>query len=412
MPNIDSFVLDHPEDAPIIKVIGVGGGGGNAIKQMYETGINDVSFVVCNTDKKALDDSPITRKLQLGVEGLGAGNNPDKGRAEAEAPMEDINKMLSDGTRMVFITAGMGGGTGTGAAPVIAKAAKAKDILTVGIVTIPFMWEGKRKIKQAIDGVEELSKYVDALLIINNERISKVYPGVTLNNGFLYANNVLTTAAKSIADIINMHGIINLDFNDVCTILKDGGVALMSTGEASGDNRIIKAINEALKSPLLNDNEIWKAQRILLNLASSGDDATGLRTDEMDEVREFMDNVCKWGLSDDPTLGDKVRITVLASGFGTKEAINGQGIDETRMSETIDKYYHGLGQKCNKEYQLFIFNPEDLDDDNIVSDVENSPAYKRDVKTLNNIKQRQAVTTTNNQETEDTVADDGTIRFL
>ena len=170
-------------------------------------------------------------------------------------------------------------------------------------------------------------------------------------------------------------------------------------------------------APLLNDNEIWKAQRILLNLASSGDDATGLRTDEMDEVREFMDNlendyVCKWGLSDDPTLGDKVRITVLASGFGTKEAINGQGIDETRMSETIDKYYHGLGQKCNKEYQLFIFNPEDLDDDNIVSDVENSPAYKRDVKTLNNIKQRQAVTTTNNQETEDTVADDGTIRFL
>ncbi|SDG55364.1 cell division protein FtsZ [Bacteroidales bacterium KHT7] len=427
MPNIDfnindddfmnSFVLDHPEDAPIIKVIGVGGGGGNAIKQMYQTGINDVSFVVCNTDKKALDDSPITRKLQLGVEGLGAGNNPNKGRAEAEATLEDINKMLSDGTRMVFITAGMGGGTGTGAAPVIAKAAKEKDILTVGIVTIPFMWEGKRKINQAIEGVEELSKNVDALLIINNERISKVYPGVTLNNGFKYANNVLTTAAKSIADIINMHGTINLDFNDVCTILRNGGVALMSTGEASGDNRIRKAIDEALKSPLLNDNEIWKAQRILLNIASSGDDNTGLRTDEMDEIHEFMDNleddyVCKWGLYDDPTLGDKVRITVLASGFGTKEAINGQGIDEARMSDTIDKYYRGLGQKGNKEYQLFIFNPEDLDDDNIVSDVENSPAYKRDIKTLNSIKQRQSVTTTNNQVTEDPVADDGTIRFL
>lgn len=235
--NINPMVdFGAPEkENTIIKVIGVGGGGGNAVNHMYREGIHDVSFVVCNTDIQALNDSPVPMKLQLGKEGLGAGNKPEKARQAAEESINDITAMLSDGTKMTFITAGMGGGTGTGAAPVIARVSKELDILTVGIVTIPFRFEGKKKINQALDGVEEMAKHVDALLVINNERLRKIYPDLTVLDAFGKADDTLSVAAKSIAEIITNHGLINLDFNDVKTVLKDGGVAIMSTGYGEGE---------------------------------------------------------------------------------------------------------------------------------------------------------------------------------
>lgn len=239
--NINPMVdFGAPEkENTIIKVIGVGGGGGNAVNHMYREGIHDVSFVVCNTDIQALNDSPVPMKLQLGKEGLGAGNKPEKARQAAEESINDITAMLSDGTKMTFITAGMGGGTGTGAAPVIARVSKELDILTVGIVTIPFRFEGKKKINQALDGVEEMAKHVDALLVINNERLRKIYPDLTVLDAFGKADDTLSVAAKSIAEIITNHGLINLDFNDVKTVLKDGGVAIMSTGYGEGEADVL-----------------------------------------------------------------------------------------------------------------------------------------------------------------------------
>ena len=324
----------------IIKVIGVGGGGGNAVNHMYREGIHDVSYVVCNTDKKALDDSAVPNHLQLGSDGLGAGNRPEKARAAACESLDAIKEMLNDGTRMVFITAGMGGGTGTGAAPIIAQCAKEAGILTVGIVTIPFKFEGIKKIKQALDGVEEISKHVDALLVINNERLREIYPELTVINAFARADDTLSTAAKSIAEIITMHGIINLDFQDVTTVLKDGGVAIMSTGFGEGENRVTKAIAEALNSPLLNHNDIFNSKKVLLNINFCADkDHESLMMEEMNEVHEFMakfrqDVETKWGLATDSTLGSKVKITLLATGFGL-QSINGIG-GQTKDKDLID----------------------------------------------------------------------------
>lgn len=226
---------DPDKENSIIKVIGVGGGGGNAVNHMYREGIHDVSFVLCNTDAQALNDSPVPVHLQLGKEGLGAGNRPAKARQAAMESIEDIKRMLNDGTKMAFITAGMGGGTGTGVMPVIAQVSKDMGILTVGIVTIPFRFEGPKKINQALDGVEEMAKHVDALLVINNERLRQIYPELTLVDAFGKADDTLSVAAKSIAEIITTHGLINLDFNDVKTVLKDGGVAIMSTGYGEGE---------------------------------------------------------------------------------------------------------------------------------------------------------------------------------
>ena len=242
----DIVQFDFPTDSPkIIKVIGVGGGGGNAVNHMYREGIHDVAFVVCNTDRKALEESPVPVKLQLGHEGLGAGNRPNKAKEATEESINEVQDMLNDGTKMVFITAGMGGGTGTGAAPTIARIAKDMDILTVGIVTIPFRWEGDKKIDQALDGVEEISKHVDALLVINNEKLGEIYPDLSVTSAFAKANDTLLIAAKSIAEIITMRGIINLDFNDVKTVMKDGGVAIMSTGYGEGESRVSEAIKNA-----------------------------------------------------------------------------------------------------------------------------------------------------------------------
>ena len=289
--NIQILDFGAPEkEHSIIKVIGVGGGGGNAVNHMYREGIHDVTFVLCNTDNQALNDSPVPVHLQLGKEGLGAGNKPEKAREAAEESLEDIRSMLSDGTKMAFITAGMGGGTGTGAAPVIARVSKELGILTVGIVTIPFRFEGDRKIDQALDGVEEMSKHVDALLVINNERLREIYPELSVLDAFGKADDTLSVAAKSIAEIITVHGLINLDFNDVKTVLKDGGVAIMSTGYGEGEGRVKKAIDDALTSPLLNDNDIFNSKKILLSItfAASKDGQQSLMMEEMNDVNDFM----------------------------------------------------------------------------------------------------------------------------
>ena len=315
------FVISK-EKSPIIKVIGVGGGGGNAVNHMFRQGIHNVAFVVCNTDYQALVDSPVQTKIQLGgdlTEGLGAGNKPEKARNAAIESLPDIEQILSENTKMVFITAGMGGGTGTGAAPIIAKAAKDMGILTVGIVTIPFLFEGKKKIQQALDGVEEINKHVDALLVINNEKLREIYPDLELANAFAKADDVLANAAKGIAEIITITGYVNVDFADVDTTMRDGGVAIMNSGRGNGEKRITKAIQDALHSPLLNDNNIQKAKKILLNIYTSK--TNQVKMDGVSEIHEFMEAMGDdieviWGATFDDSLEDDVKITIIATGFG------------------------------------------------------------------------------------------------
>lgn len=406
----ENITFTFPEGkTSIIKVIGVGGGGCNAVNNMYRKGIHDVAFTVCNTDNKALSDSCVPSKLQLGKDGLGAGNNPEAGRKAAEESMDEIKAMLSDGTKMVFITAGMGGGTGTGAAPVIAKAAKDNDILTVGIVTIPFKWEGNKKIDQALDGVTELSKNVDALLVINNERLREIYPELTVLDAFAKADETLSNAARSIAEIITMHGVINLDFKDVRTVLLNGGVAIMSTGFGRGENRITQAIEDALHSPLLNNNDIYHSHKLLLHIAFNGGEdghsSQGLMMEEMNEISDFMEKMkttdiieTKWGLSVDSSLGDQVKVTILATGFGVSD-INSpemaervmQQMEEERkkQAERDEKEIENenrriliygpdrKGDSIRKRAFTYIFRDEDLDNDEIISMVESLPTYRR-----------------------------------
>ena len=410
--NMGALDFGAPEkENSIIKVIGVGGGGGNAVNHMYREGIHDVSFVVCNTDKQALNDSPVPVHLQLGVEGLGAGNKPEVARNAAEESLEDIKNMLNDGTRMAFITAGMGGGTGTGAAPVIARVSKEMGILTVGIVTIPFRFEGDRKIDQALDGVEQMAKHVDALLVINNERLRAIYPELTVLDAFGKADDTLSVAAKSIAEIITVHGLINLDFNDVKTVLKDGGVAIMSTGYGEGEGRVKKAIEDALNSPLLNENDVYNSKKILLSISFSGgkDGKESLMMEEMNDVNDFMakfgDFEIKWGIATDPELGKKVKVTILATGFGiqTVDGMDGHLKRHTqeeanRIAEVQEKIarnedrrnrYYGDGNN-NARYKrrphIYLFRQEDLDNDDIISAVESTPTYKRTRETLDSIR--------------------------
>ncbi len=408
-PDIVDFGLPEKEHS-IIKVIGVGGGGGNAVNHMYREGIHDVSFVLCNTDNQALNDSPVPVHLQLGKEGLGAGNKPERARQAAEESLEDIKNMLNDGTRMAFITAGMGGGTGTGAAPVIARVSKEMGILTVGIVTIPFRFEGDRKIDQALDGVEEMSKHVDALLIINNERLREIYPELTVLDAFGKADDTLSVAAKSIAEIITVHGLINLDFNDVKTVLKDGGVAIMSTGYGEGEGRVKKAIDDALNSPLLNDNDVFNSKKILLSISFCGqkDGKDSLMMEEMNDVNDFMakfgDFEIKWGLATDPELGKKVKVTILATGFGienvdgmhshlkrhTQEDANRIAEEEEKNAKKQDRREHYYGTDGNnKKYKrrphIYLFRSDDLDNDDVISAVESTPTYKRTREILDSI---------------------------
>lgn len=400
-----------PEAAKsIIKVVGVGGGGSNAVNHMYREGINGVSFVVCNTDQKALEDSPVPVRLQLGAEGLGAGNKPEVGKLKAEESEEQIKQMLSDGTKMVFITAGMGGGTGTGAAPVIAKVAREMDILTVGIVTIPFVFEGQRKIDKALDGVDEMSKNVDALLVINNERLRQIYPALSVADAFKRADDTLSVAAKSIAEITTTHGYINLDFNDVRTMIKDGGVAIISSGYGEGEKRLGDAIQDALTSPLLNDNDVYNSKKLLLSIyASPGENGEGLMMEEMNYVHQFMDKFdveieTKFGLSFDPELGDKVKVTVLATGFGLRNIYEQQNkldryhdlsADEraqqeeaARKQEERRRQYYGSDStpRYKRRPAIYLFSLDDLDNDDIISSIEQSPTYSRTRKVVEDLK--------------------------
>ena len=414
----------------IIKVIGVGGGGGNAVNHMYREGIHDVTFVLCNTDAQALNDSPVPVHLQLGDEGLGAGNRPERARQAAEDTSEDIKNMLNDGTKMAFITAGMGGGTGTGAAPVIARISKELGILTVGIVTIPFRFEGAKKIDQALDGVEEMAKHVDALLVINNERLREIYPELSLLNGFRKADDTLSVAAKSIAEIITVHGIMNLDFNDVKTVLKDGGVAIMSTGYGEGEGRVKQAIEDALNSPLLNDNDVYKSKKILLSINFNSDDKDnpGLTMEEMGDVTEFMNHFSadfelKWGLAIDPELGKKVKVTILATGFGIED-VDGMGShikkqtqedaarlaeEEEKAAERRDRRDRFYKDNNNSQYKhrphIYRFTADELDNEDVILAVENTPTYKRTKQMIKDIKR----ISTPEQDAEDNDNQEGTV---
>ena len=414
----------------IIKVIGVGGGGGNAVNHMYREGIHDVTFVLCNTDAQALNDSPVPVHLQLGDEGLGAGNRPERARQAAEDTSEDIKNMLNDGTKMAFITAGMGGGTGTGAAPVIARISKELGILTVGIVTIPFRFEGAKKIDQALDGVEEMAKHVDALLVINNERLREIYPELSLLNGFRKADDTLSVAAKSIAEIITVHGIMNLDFNDVKTVLKDGGVAIMSTGYGEGEGRVKQAIEDALNSPLLNDNDVYKSKKILLSINFNSDDKDnpGLTMEEMGDVTEFMNHFSadfelKWGLAIDPELDKKVKVTILATGFGiedvdgmgshikkqTQEDAARQAEEEEKAAERRDRRDRFYKDNNNSQYKhrphIYRFTADELDNEDVILAVENTPTYKRTKQMIKDIKR----ISTPEQDAEDNDSQEGTV---
>ncbi len=436
-PNIDLLNFGEPDkENSIIKVIGVGGGGGNAVNHMYREGIHDVSFVLCNTDNQALNDSPVPVHLQLGKEGLGAGNKPERARAAAEESIDDIKNMLNDGTRMAFITAGMGGGTGTGAAPVIARVSKEMGILTVGIVTIPFRFEGDRKIDQALDGVEEMSKHVDALLVINNERLREIYPELTVLDAFGKADDTLSVAAKSIAEIITVHGLINLDFNDVKTVLKDGGVAIMSTGYGEGEGRVKKAIDDALNSPLLNDNDVFNSKKILLSISFAGnkDGSGSLMMEEMNDVNDFMakfgDFEIKWGLATDPELGKKVKVTILATGFGinnvdgmnshlkkhSQEEANRLAEEQERAAKREDRrqqYYgnEGTNKRYKRRPHIYLFRTEDLDNENVISAVESTPTYKRTREILDSINSQTQEDDSSNHQDNDAEVIQGTIKF-
>jgi cell division protein FtsZ len=426
----DSLPLDLPlVDSSIIKVIGVGGGGGNAVNHMYRQGITDVSFVVCNTDNQALVKSPVPTKIQLGIdttEGLGAGGKPEVARMAAEESIDKIKDLLKDNTKMVFITAGMGGGTGTGASPVVAKAAHDLGILTVGIVTIPFAFEGNMKIRQALEGVAALSEHVDAILVINNEKLKQIYPDLELSNAFAKADDVLTNAAKAIAEIITVPGYINTDFADVYSIMKDGNVAIMNTGYASGEGRITKAIEDALNSPLLNTNDVSGASKILLSLYCSTTEQ--IRMEEVEQIHEFMSKVGEnvqviWGASFDDELKDQVKITLIATGFDVSDipgmpstvakahthkpvmsAEASQFFDspkkevepeveltedeETEAQKKVDtakafEQYYVKSLKNEPEIEKFvetelpIFTLDDLEDETTLKNVENIPAWKR-----------------------------------
>lgn len=403
------------------------------MNHMYSEGINGVTFMVCNTDSKALNDSPVPNKLQLG-KGLGAGNKPEAGRKAAEDSIDEIKERLNDNTLMVFITAGMGGGTGTGAAPVIAKVAKEMDILTVGIVTIPYQWEGDKKIDQALDGVEEISKHVDALIVVKNDKLSEIYGEMGFEDAYDRADDIVLVAAKSIADIITMHGKINLDFNDVRTILKDGGVAIMGTGYGSGEGRVSKAILDAQTSPLLNNNDIFNAKKVALCISYSSQ--SQLMMNEMEEVKDFMtrfsrDIETKHGVEKDESLGDQVKITLLATGFGiqdihlkemddriaakTEEELEQMAEEEERRRSRREIYY---GKDTNSRSQskrrrhIYIFTPEDLDNTELVTMVEESPTYKRDKSTLNSFKNKAEQTSIPaSEEMSENGGEDGLISF-
>ena len=339
----NTYLFDLPtHHKSIIKVIGVGGGGSNAVNYMFNQGIKDVEFVVCNTDSQALQMSPVPNKLQIGINltrGLGAGANPEKGKNAAIESKEEIRELLGDDTRMIFITAGMGGGTGTGAAPVIASVAQEMGILTVGIVTSPFAFEGRKKMKQANQGIDELKEHCDTVLVILNDKIKEMYGNLSIREAFGQADNVLTTASKGIAEIITVSGHVNVDFEDVKTVMKGAGAAVMGSSEMTGENRARRAAESAINSPLLNNHTIAGAQKILLSIVS-GEEAE-LQMDELTEITDYMQDMSGadaeviFGHGVDPTLGEKIRVTIIATGFsvGSNEAVSEVELNEDTSSD-------------------------------------------------------------------------------
>ncbi|MGM0611973.1 MAG: cell division protein FtsZ [Bacteroidota bacterium] len=333
------------EQSSIIKVLGIGGGGGNAVNHMYHQGIKDVDFLICNTDAQALEDSPVPTKIQLGgalTEGRGAGSIPDVGREAVLENVEDIGAALEKNTKMLFITAGMGGGTGTGGAPVVAAKAREMDILTVGIVTVPFSFEGRKRRQQAEEGIREMQENVDSLLIVSNDKLRELYGNLKLSEAFSKADDILATAAKGISELITVTGHINVDFEDVKTVMKNSGVAIMGMGVSGGEDRAIKAIEMALSSPLLNDNHIRGAKDILLYIASGEDE---IQMDEVSEITDYIQDESGataeiiWGNGVDETLGDKIAVTVVATGFQS------DGVEATAPGEHKEPVVHKLTEE-------------------------------------------------------------------
>lgn len=354
--EFDAPIVDQMQN--IIKVIGVGGGGCNAVRNMYNEGVQGVSFAVCNTDSASLKNSPVPVKIQLG-EGLGAGARPEVGKAEAESSIDMIEHLLDDHTKMVFVTATMGGGTGTGAAPVIARVAKEKGLLTIGVVTIPFYFEHRRKIIKALKGVDELRKNVDALLIVNNERLCDIYSdtNVSLKNALAEADNVLKNAVKGISELITIssEGNINLDFRDVETTMRNGGGAIMAIGRAKGDHRVERAIIDALDSPLLHGNDISRAKRILFNIYASEENP--ILIPEMQEVDDFFDQLNPdveviWGTSTDDSLGEDAKVIILATDMNDEEEL----VSKPRLN-TDDEYYERLIKELYKPLKAKVESP-------------------------------------------------------
>ncbi len=401
-------ILDNPEflaedqTGTDIKVIGVGGGGNNAVNHMYNQGIKGVSFVVCNTDRQALINSPVPNKVLLGNTGLGAGNKPEVAQAAAESSLDRIVELFEDDTKMVFVTAGMGGGTGTGAAPVVARVAKERGLLTIGIVTIPFLFEGEKKILKALNGADEMSKNVDALLIINNERLTEIYPDLDFLNGFAKADDTLSTAARSISELITCNGHINVDFNDVDTTLRNGGTAIISSGFGEGEHRVTKAIEDALNSPLLKNRDILGSKKLLFNLYFSRDAEDKFAMDEVQELTNFMSQLDSgvdviWGVAFDESLGNSVKITILAAGFdvsvrekpGNNVVFAPKAAEKDPAKRLGDEY--GTEKvdsiRRNKEVNRYIIlSPNQFDDDAAVEALEQMPAYNRDRKVVDELK--------------------------
>ena len=398
----NSGFQDREQSRTIIKVMGVGGGGNNAINHMYMQNIEGVSFVVLNTDRQQLNESPVPNRVLLGpntTHGLGAGNIPETAKRAAEESENEIAALFDDDTKMVFITAGMGGGTGTGAAPVVARIAHEKGVLTIGIVTIPFLFEGPKKILKALAGADEMGKYVDALLIINNQRLTEIYSDLDFTNAFGKADDTLTTAARSISDLITVKGVINLDFNDVNTTLRNGGAAIISSGYGSGEHRVSKAIEDALESPLLKNRDVYGSRKILMNVYFNPDSSTPLRMGETTEIQDFMANFDQevdviWGTAHDRTLEEgQIKITVLAAGFNVsldKEApathvsvrpspvaAHTSISDDDRLKKEYGADAINKTVLAQNRARYFVLTPEQMDDDDVIDMIEKMPTYKR-----------------------------------
>ena len=411
----DSGFQDKEVARTIIQVMGVGGGGNNAINHMYMQNIEGVSFVVLNTDRQQLNESPVPNRVLLGpntTHGLGAGNIPETAKRAAEESEKEIAALFDDDTKMVFITAGMGGGTGTGAAPVVARIAHEKGVLTIGIVTIPFLFEGPKKILKALAGADEMGKYVDALLIINNQRLTEIYSDLDFTNAFGKADDTLTTAARSISDLITVKGVINLDFNDVNTTLRNGGAAIISSGYGSGERRVTKAIEDALESPLLKNRDVYGSHKILMNVYFNPNSGSPLLMKELNEIQEFMANFDQevdviWGTAHDLNLEEEIKVTVLAAGFNVsldREAPVAAVSTSSRrepvgvnpgMSDT-ERLTKEYGEQAITDMTLkqlsaryIVLTPDEMDDDDVIDMIEKTPTYGRKPDFRNQVKERQ-----------------------